>query len=282
MRKLKSILQSTYAGIAAVGILCAASSASASFISVGGYDSFDISGLPGGDLGAAMLNPANHPTFGVSGFTDAGDVAFGSATASYLSGVDMFFTGRLGITSSPSGSDITNLVNFVNDGGVLVINNDRSTSFTSLDPLLNAFGIDLVPLPTSSVETLNITDPAHPIMDGPFGQVLSMGLRDASRYLALTPDVTIAATWLNGDSAIATLGPGAGRQGAVIVLPDVERFLLDFDSSLGTGDTETATLNAIAYGVSVINAPTVPEPGTLAVLGLRYTGLYLVRRRKLR
>ena len=91
MRKLKSILQSTYAGIAAVGILCAASSASASFISVGGYDSFDISGLPGGDLGAAMLNPANHPTFGVSGFTDAGDVAFGSATASYLSGVDMFF-----------------------------------------------------------------------------------------------------------------------------------------------------------------------------------------------
>lgn len=281
MGRIKSVIRHACVGLAAAAMMGAAiTPSSASVINVGGYASFDSSGFPAGDLGAAMQNAANFPAFGVTGFADAGHVAFGSATAGYLNGVDMFFTGRLGITSTPTANDISNLVNFVNGGGVLVVNNDRSTSFTSLDPLLNAFGVDIVSGPTDSVEALNIDDPAHPIMDGPFGQVLAMGLRDASRYAALIPEVNIAASWQNGDGAIATLGPGAGRDGAVIVLPDVERFLLDFDSNLGTGDTEIATLNAVAFGVSVINGTPIPEPGMLAIIGLGFAGIYAVRRHK--
>jgi hypothetical protein len=246
--------------------------ADASPIRFGSY-TYDGSGLPGGDLGAALVNSGNFASFGYTSAVDAGEVAFGGITAGYLNGVDIFFTDRNGISSSPSPGDVANLVSWVNAGGVLIINNDRSTSFTSLDPLLNAFGMDLVSAPTDAIEALTIEDGAHPIMNGPFGVVSSMGLRDASRYTSLSPDVDMIASWQNGDGAIAVLGPGGARQGAVIALPDVERFLLGFNSSLGTGDTEIATLNAVAYGVSVI-----PEPASMALIGLFTTGIWFKRR----
>jgi hypothetical protein len=222
-----------------------------------------------------MSNPANPALFGVTSFADGGEVLIGGATTSYLSGIDIFFTDRNAISASPTPADISNLVSFVNGGGVLLIHNDRSTTFTSLDPLLNAFGIDLVSLPTDSLETLTIPLPLHPIMDGPFGQVSAMQLRDASRYAATSGEVVTVAAWQNGDGAITVLPPGAGRLGAVIVLPDVERFLLDFDSSLGTGQTETAALNAVAYAVSLA----VPEPGS-AMLLIVASVLSLMRRRR--
>ena len=186
----------------------------AAIVTVGSYQ-YDGSGLPSGDLGAAMTNPTNYSLFGVDSFANGGEVAFGFVTTAYLSGIDIFFTDRGAISNSPSVSDINNLVSFVNSGGVLIVNNDRSTTFTSLDPLLNAFGIDLVPLPTDSTEMLTIPLPMHPIMDGPFGQVTSMGLRDASRYAATSGEVVMLANWQNGNGAIALLGPSQDRLGAV-------------------------------------------------------------------
>jgi len=261
-----------------VGLLTV-NSALAGVISFGSYQ-YDGRGLPGGDLGAALSNPTNFSALGYSGFSDAGEVSFGGLTNSYLNTVDIFFTDRLGITNSPSASDISLLSSWVDDGGVLIINNDRSTSFTSMDPLLNAFGIDLVSAQTNVLEPLNLVDPSHTILNGPFGTVQNMALRDASRYRAMNSDVELISTWQNGDAAIAVLGPDTQRAGAVIALPDVERFLLDFDTTLGAGDTDIAALNAVAYAVEVVNGEPVPAPAPIALLGLGLAALGFSKRKK--
>jgi hypothetical protein len=257
-----------------------ANSALAGVISVGGY-THNGTGYPGGDLGAAMLNPLNHANFGVDGFSDAGEVSQGGATAAYLSGVDIFFTGRSAISSGTHPDDVANLVAWVDAGGVLIVNNDRSTSFTALAPLLSAFSIGLISQSTP-FEALTITDPLHPIMDGPFGTVGAMGLADASRYDFFSPDIDILATWVDGDGAIGVAGPGGSRLGAVILLPDVERFLLSFNSGAGTGDTEAAALNSVAYAVSVVEGrgSQVPGPSPIAILAFGMIGLGLIRRRR--
>lgn len=245
-------------------------------ITVGSYE-YDGSGLPADDLGSAMLNPANFSKFGYTNVVDGGEVDFGSLTSSYLNSLDLFFTDRRGIDRGAPPGDIALLESWVNNGGVLFIHNDRSTSFTDLDPLLNTFGVDIVEASTSSVVPLTIDVPTHPIMDGPFGTVGAMGLCDASRFAATSPDVEVVASWPNSDAAILVAGPTVGRLGTVVVLPDVERFLREFDrSSLGSGDTEIAALNAVAFGVAAAQGgPAVPEASAYAMAAIAFVGLGL-------
>lgn len=242
--------------------------ANAMVVNFGGYTG------PVGDMRAALQNSTNFSNLGITGAVDKGPVAFGGVTNSYLSTIDIFFTGRSAITSAPSVSDVQNLESFVNGGGTLIINNDRSTSFTLLDPLLNTFGVDIVEASTSVIETLNILAPTHAIMNGPFGQVGTMGLGDASRYSITGSSVTALASWQNGDIAMAVLGPdiSSGRLGAVIILPDVERFLLYFDNSFGSGDTNIAALNSLAYAINP-SVSAVPVPAALPLFG---TGLAIM------
>jgi hypothetical protein len=263
--------------LALVLVLFAPINSQAATVTFGGYTG------PTGDLRAALQDPANFGALGITAANDQGPVAFGGVTSTYLSTLDIFFTGRNAIGTAPTANDISNLVSFVNAGGSLIINNDRSTSFTALDPLLNAFGVDIVEAPTSIQEPLNILEPNHPIMDGPFGQVSQMALRDASRFAILVPSVVALASWQNGDVAMAVLEPdaGAGRLGSVVILPDVERFLLQFDSSLGSGDTQIAALNALAYAIDPSPVP-LPSSLPLFATGLGLMGLFgWWRRRRL-
>jgi len=247
----------------------------AAVLTYGGYTSHT------GSLRASLNDPANFAAYGIDGTADAGTVAFGGATASYLAGIDLFFTGYNAIIDFDA-SDVGNLVDFVNAGGSLVINNDRSTSFTALDPLLNAFGIDIVEAGTPNPETLNIEDPTGPVAQGPFGTVTSLGLRDASRFSITGADVNAVFSWQNGDIAAATLGPdaGAGRLGKVVVLPDVECFMLYFTAGLCEGDTAIAAQNALAYAISdTVSAP-IPVPAGFGLAATAFAGLFAFGRRR--
>lgn len=270
--------KSFMAAVSSVAACCA--TASGASITVGNTDTQNQG------LINDLLNPTNAADFGITSASLATAAPLGGGvTSSYLDGVDIFFTGRSGIGQSPTASEILALIDFVNGGGDLIINNDRTDpgGFLTLEPLMQAFGVSLIREPTANVEALNILDQSHPVIDGPFGAVSSVGLRDASRFDVSGGDAEAVLSWQDGDVALAVLraNPNVGRLGTVVFLPDVECFLLiNSNCSLGSGDYGVASRNAIALALND-NAPSpVPAPGAALLAGPALVGLMLRRRKQ--
>jgi hypothetical protein len=266
-------------------IACALRPAEASFV-VGTFDSTrsstanPITGLFTSDA-ITSLN-ANFPgtTF----------VAAPTLTPAFLAGVDVLFIGSadtdaIGIAPL-SVAEQTALFDFVQAGGRGFLVVDGFSPFiAAAQSMVAPFGMTIVDDGLTGVLGVTPTTPAHPVIDGPYGDTTAIPMFGAGVFTNLGPYATTLAT-LNatGQPVLAAieaqaLGPNSGR---VVMITDSHPFV---DAALGGGFAlnETLFLNTFEY-------LRVPEPGgqTLAALGAGGIGLAAIfgarrrRRRRLR
>jgi hypothetical protein len=194
------------------------------------------------------------------------------------------FTGQAG--SPISAADRDAFVTFIDNGGVVIANNDRSTlaPFTELFPLYAAYGVT----PPNNQLTSGITsvaNSAHPIISGLFGNVISFSLSDAGRFTASGDAFTTLMRWENGDIAAGLVDTAPGRKGALILLPDVEATGVSFNCcSNPSSAANNLGLNAWAYAAQVAfaadNPAEVSEPSMLALFGLSAAAFAVAARRR--
>lgn len=173
-------------------------------------------------------------------------------TPAYLDTVEMVLLGvGFGGGDTPitplSAAEQQALRDFVDAGGSAFIFSDNDTfagpaSDPANESLLDPFGLDT----TGNVDgaaPITVSDPSHPIVDGPFGSIAAATLAFAGWYDELGPSVPIATLDANGEPVLAViekdaLAPGSGL---VVLLADCT-ILLD---GFGTNETNTLILNSI-------------------------------------
>ena len=130
----------------------------------------------------------------------------GTIDAAYLAGGEILFGGFIA-DASITAAELTAIDSWVSAGGVLITNNDA----ISHDPISSHFG--LIIGGTASA-TWNVTNPSHPIMDGPFGTVGSFQAAGTISYFdraSLQPgDVELAVDSVSGQPTVVLRQSGAG------------------------------------------------------------------------
>lgn len=229
----------------------------------GGYSVYNSSGA-----NTELNDPANAALYG-------DDIIFAPSTETvddaYLSTVDIFFTGLLNFNSAAlTAPEILSLVNFINNGGLVIAHGDNTSFSETVDGLLNVFGLDVNGATNNGGPTnVNITDPGHPVMNGPFGVVDVHAISDSAFLLpAGSPGEVVAFYEGGGEGAIGIVSPGPGRLGGLVFFPDSESYGLSEPNFRGLVEAERAFNNAVAW-VSAFDDGTpggeVPEPATLLV-----------------
>ena len=173
------------------------------------------------------------------------------ASADTLAGVDVFFTGYV-TTASYTDDEREALRDFVRRGGTIIATTDNS-SHTMVD----AFGLTQA---EGSNATNVITEPEHPIADGPFGTVSEyQEFFDTGHYSSLGPDAHEIGRSTSGDATTlavierGALGPGSG---AVIFVADVDVFSNELIPGGGSVVNATLIKNIFAFA-----AQQPPQPG---------------------
>ena len=241
--------------LTAFALLSCAAPAAAADLVVGSYgaDRTDNDwGLTESYLTTARGYLEDPASFGPSGtvptsFTVAPGIDVASADT--LAGTDVFFTGWV-LTGTYTDEEKAALRAFVLGGGALIATTDDAGH-----TMVDAFGLtqgDGTGTPTENV----ITDPAHPIADGPFGTVTSYRQYAATgNYPTLGPDAHEIGRYAAGPGTTiavierGALGPGSGP---VVFVADVDVF-----SNADDGAEYNATLikNIFAF---VAGQPAVP------------------------
>jgi hypothetical protein len=271
----------------AVAMAAVAGAAQAAVV-VGGFggprtlsgDDYSIYGTNSGAR-AEMLNPANHALYGDT-ITFAASTT--TASAAYLSGVDVFFTGLINRNANAlSSAEVTALGNFIAGGGVVIAHGDNTLFEQTVNGLLNLYGLNVVSTSNSS-STVNIDNALHPVMSGPFGAVGAHLVQDSARLdsVSLGDGQVIASYATGGFGAVAVVNPGPGRLGALLFLPDSETYGLSQLNFRSQDEARRLFNNGVAWAVNIANTPqnTVPEPTTLALVGLALAGIAARARRR--
>jgi hypothetical protein len=204
-----------------------------------------------------------------------------SLTPAYLGTVDAVVISSfvaVGTVTSLSSAEQTALLGFVQagHGAYIVVDNDThagSGTKTQNDTFLTPFGLAAAGA-LADVQTISITDPQHPLTDGPFGTAHTLVADWPGWFTSLGAAHrlgTLAAT--NADAA-AVLDPGAisPGSGAVVFISDTGPATILH--TLAGNDNRYFTLNAIAL--------IVPEPSTASTLFIAAICASTGRRRRQR
>ena len=212
-----------------------------------------------------------------SGFAPATFSSTNTLTDAYLSTIDVLILDAVWSGSGPaqvnplSPDEQMALRGFVESGGGAVLLTDAETAFEAAnESFLDPFGLDS----TGYLEfdqTLTITDPSHPVADGPFGTVTSVDYWFSAYFNNLGPDAVQVGT-VDGRPGLAAIAPGQLEPGSGGVV-------FFSDHSPGRNNS-TVMLNSIAF---VISDAVIPEPSTLVLLfslALAGAGVGYQRKRK--
>jgi len=168
--------------------------------------------------------------------------------------------------SSYTSAEVDRIVNFVNDGGGLLIMSDvQAAPYANIQSVASEFGITLSISDLTPSEIYTTEHTAHPIFDG----VNEIFMFAAAELFTSTPAFPVA--WQEGTTktiaAVAQYG-----QGRVVALGDCSLW-----SWVNFYEERFYTSDNPQFAVSTFNYLAVPEPATLLILGLG--AAFLLRKR---
>jgi len=198
-------------------------------------------------------------------------------TPGFLSGIDVLVIGSpktdtVGINPL-SVAEQTALLSFVQAGGNAFLVADGFSAFIpAAQSMVQPFGMTIVDDGLSGVLAATPTTHAHPVINGPFGDIASILLLGAGVFTSLGPGATLATMDISHLPVLAAieqhaLGPTSGR---VVIISDAS-FLVDDTLGGFFPQSQTLFLNTMSY-------LGVPEPSGLALAGIASAGLALAAR----
>ena len=170
-----------------------------------------------------------------------------------------------------SNDEITDIKNFVSNGGGLLIMGDYASHNSNIQALASEFGVGFGSANAfGKVYVGEITDFSdHPIFEGVGDLVMLSGASE----LLLSGDATSVARYYDGKTMVAATEYGEGR---VIIIGDNHLFVsYDGGDFYGYADNYDFSLNTFNYLASP-----VPEPATIFILSMG--GLFVASGKKRR
>jgi hypothetical protein len=166
--------------------------------------------------------------------------------------------------------DGAELVAYANAGGTVIATPWFWSNFQPTDPELQIFNSPDIDVYNSPILGTNVLAPGDPLLNGvvfPAAGSVNAGWESANTFGA---GVTQVAEFTDGTAFIGYLGVGAGR-------------VIGINLHVITSDTAYTVINeqwATQLFLNAVDAQAVPEPATMALLGLGLLGVKRARARR--
>ena len=199
----------------------------------------------------------------VENFPAAKFVVLSELTPTFLDGIDIL---ALTPATPLSASEQAALLGYVTAGGrALLMGDGYSGYFDNSISFFSPFGVIFAREPTGNLIVADPIAPEHPLINGPFGSVSDILVRNSGEFADLGPYaeslIEIPAT---DGSVFAVIEQGAigPTSGALVLIADSNPFLDDDIGGFFNADAHRALfLNSIDFLA-------VPEPNSFVLLGL--------------
>lgn len=218
-----------------------------------------------------VTDPLQFGPGGVVGRTIQILPAIFDVTVENLAGADIFWLNILSNASPLSAAEQQDLHDFVEDGGALVIVSDVGGFSSGPNSAAAPFGVAWS-LASFIAADPTITDASHPLIDGPFGIVGTIGHVVEGSILNLGANALEIASNQDG-SSVAVIPPGAlgTSSGPVLLFSDVNEFTSNdtpYGMGINLGDNRVLLRNAVAYLSQVCEPTAVPSQSLWSVAAL--------------